>query len=122
MAAVEFIVIETEIFSKSISLKRFSMSSIVEIGTPDFPISPKDISSSESYPICVGRSNAIDNPLTPLSINFKYLLLDSFTDENPAYCLMVHSLSLYIFLYIPFSNGNSPNLFFDILKIKPLKN
>ena len=118
MEAVEFIVIETEISSRLIFSKRRSISSIVEIGTPDFPISPKDISSSESYPICVGKSNATDKPLTPFLISFKYLLFDSETDEKPAYCLIVHNLSWYIFLYIPFSKGNLPNLFFAILKIK----
>ena len=41
-------VIDKEICSKLILLNRASISSEVEIGTPDLPISPKDISSSES--------------------------------------------------------------------------
>ena len=92
------IVIETETFSRLISSNKDSISSGVDIGTPDLPISPKAISSLESYPICVGRSNATDSPVTPLSNSDKYLLFDSDTEEKPEYCLMVHNLLRYISL------------------------
>ena len=91
-------VIDTETFSKSILSNKDSISSGVDIGTPDLPISPEDISSSESYPICVGRSKATERPLTPLSNKDKYLSFDSDTDENPAYCRIVHNLLRYISL------------------------
>ena len=61
--AVEFIVIEIETLSKGMSLNKILISSIVHIGTPTFPISPADNSWSESYPVCVGRSNATDKPV-----------------------------------------------------------
>ena len=40
-------------------------SSNVHIGTPTLPTSPFERIWSESYPVWVGRSNAIDKPVTP---------------------------------------------------------
>ena len=40
VAAVEFMVIDVDIFSTGISLKSRSISWMVEIGTPTFPTSP----------------------------------------------------------------------------------
>ena len=83
-------------FSRGISWKRDSILSRVEIGTPTLPTSPSDILSSESKPICVGKSNATDKPITPFLRRYLNLLLDSFADVNPAYCLIVQSLDEYI--------------------------
>ena len=101
-------VIEVEILLRSIPLNSNSISSIVDIGTPTFPTSPSAIIWSESYPICVGKSNAIERPDTPFSIRYLYLLFDSAAEVIPLYCLIDHNLSVYILLYIPLVKGYFP--------------
>ena len=61
--AVALIVIEVEIMSSGIPSNNRSMSSIESIATPTLPTSPSAVGSSESYPICVGRSKATDSPV-----------------------------------------------------------
>jgi hypothetical protein len=63
--AVELMVIEVDTFPRGIRSNRTPMSSIESIATPTFPTSPEATGLSESYPICVGRSNATDNPVCP---------------------------------------------------------
>ena len=58
-------VMEVETSSSFIPSKSRSISSRLSIATPTLPTSPSDNSWSLSYPICVGRSNATLNPLTP---------------------------------------------------------
>ena len=41
------------------------MSSTESIATPVRPTSPSATGSSESYPSCVGRSNATERPVWP---------------------------------------------------------
>ena len=65
--AVAFIVIEVDTLPRGISSKSCSMSRRLLMGTPTLPTSPAAISSSESYPICVGKSNATDSPVWPAS-------------------------------------------------------
>ena len=89
MAAVELIVIETETDSSGSPSVRIRMSSIVAIATPAFPTSPRASGSSESYPICVGKSNAIERPVCPCSSRYRYRRLDSRADPNPAYWRIV---------------------------------
>jgi hypothetical protein len=36
-------------------------------GTPTLPTSPAAMGESGSYPVCVGRSKAIDRPVWPLA-------------------------------------------------------
>ena len=67
IAAVELMVIEVETLSKGISSKRISISFNESMATPTLPTSPSAKGSSESYPIWVGKSNATDNPVVPLS-------------------------------------------------------
>ena len=62
------IVIEVETPSSGIWSKQIRMSSIVSIGTPVRPTSPKQSGSSESRPSWVGRSKAIERPVEPFSI------------------------------------------------------
>jgi hypothetical protein len=65
MAAVALIVIEVETRSSGIPENSASMSSRLSIATPTRPTSPCASAWSESYPICVGRSNATLSPVTP---------------------------------------------------------
>jgi hypothetical protein len=65
MIAVALIVIDVETRPSGISSNRSAMSSSESMATPTFPTSPAASGWSESYPICVGRSNATLSPLTP---------------------------------------------------------
>ena len=65
-AAVALMVIEVFIFASGMPSKSASMSAMWLIGTPTLPTSPAAIGSSESKPVCVGRSKATLNPVWPL--------------------------------------------------------
>ena len=108
VVAGALIVIEVETLPKSIPENSTSISSSVSIGTPTLPTSPNESSLSESNPNCVGKSNATDNPVCPESNNSLNLSFVSFAVEKPAYCLIVHNLSLYIPLWIPRVYGGLP--------------
>ena len=56
------IVIEVETRSSGMPSKSAATSSSVSIATPTRPTSPSERGSSESSPICVGRSNATERP------------------------------------------------------------
>ena len=64
-AAGALIVIDVDTWSSGIPSNAVRMSSIVSIATPVRPTSPRQRGLSESRPSCVGRSNAIDNPVEP---------------------------------------------------------
>jgi hypothetical protein len=57
-----FIVMETEISLRGISLNKIFISSTESIATPAMPTSPTTLSWSESYPLWVAKSKATDNP------------------------------------------------------------
>ena len=63
VAAGPFIVIEVETCDKSISANRSSISASVSTATPARPTSPSDHSLSESRPMRVGISKAVDSPV-----------------------------------------------------------
>ncbi len=67
MDAGELIVMLVEIWSSGMSRSRISMSSSEDTATPHLPNSPSASGESESRPISVGRSKAIDMPVCPLS-------------------------------------------------------
>ena len=67
MGAVALIVIEVETRSSGMPSNSRRMSSTVSIATPVLPTSPSARGWSESYPICVGRSNATESPVWPCS-------------------------------------------------------
>jgi hypothetical protein len=67
MAAVALMVIDVDTLSSGIPSSRTSMSSRLSMATPTRPTSPIACGSSESYPICVGRSNATERPVVPRS-------------------------------------------------------
>ena len=58
-------VIEVEIFVRSMPAKSRSISSMESMATPTLPTSPMARGLSESRPIWVGRSKATDRPVVP---------------------------------------------------------
>ena len=69
---------EVFIFASGIWSKSASMSAMWLIGTPTLPTSPVAIGSSESYPVCVGRSKATLRPVCPLARLVRYSLLAAY--------------------------------------------
>ena len=71
------------------------MSSMVSMATPHFPTSPMLRTSSESRPMSVGRSKAVERPVLALVLDLaawsRYLnrLLVSSADPKPANWRMV---------------------------------
>ena len=63
MAAGELMVIEVVTSPSGIPSKRVSMSANESTATPQWPISPRDVGLSESWPIRVGMSKATDKPV-----------------------------------------------------------
>ena len=90
------IVIETEIFSRSMSAKRSSMSDRVSMATPPRPTSPWLMAWSESYPIRVGMSKSVDSPVCPCWIRYLKRLLVSAPVPKPAIWRMVQRRPRYM--------------------------
>src|SRR4029079_5129529 len=91
------------------------MLSIELIATPVLPTSPSEYGSSEFLPVCVGKSNARDNPVWPWSSRNLNLLLVSSALPNPLYCRIVQNLSLYMEGYSPLVYGYFPG--FSVLDL-----
>ena len=81
------------------------MSSMVSIATPTLPTSPLASGWSESYPICVGRSKAIDSPVCPRSRRKRRRRLVSRASPNPEYCRIVQKRLRYIVGWMPRVKG-----------------
>ena len=112
-AAGALIVCETVTSPIGMSAYKRCMSSIVEIATPHRPTSPAESASSESRPMSVGKSNAVESPVfafVPCVLLKRYLnrLLVSSADPKPANCRMVQRRERYIVLWTPRVNGNLP--------------
>ena len=67
IAAGALIVIDTVTSPRSIPPNSVSMSSSVSIATPSRPTSPSESAASESWPIRLGMSNAVESPVWPWS-------------------------------------------------------
>ena len=52
-------------------------------GTPTLPTSPSASSASGSYPVCVGRSKAIDRPVCPRARFVRYSSFEARAVEWP---------------------------------------
>jgi hypothetical protein len=107
-AAGPLIVIDVVVAAKSMSAYRSAMSSIESTATPQRPTSPNDHSSSESRPMRVGRSNAVDRPSPPwarMSLNRR---LVSSAVPKPANIRIVHNFDRYIDAYGPRVYGYWP--------------
>ncbi len=59
------IVIDVDTLSSGSPWNSVRMSAMESMATPTLPTSPRAMASSESYPICVGRSNATLRPPVP---------------------------------------------------------
>src|SRR5207302_820094 len=78
MAAGELIVIDVVTSARSMPANRSSTSARVSTATPQRPTSPRAWGSSESRPIRVGRSKAVDSPSPPARrISWKRTLVSS---------------------------------------------
>ena len=66
-AAGELIVMLVETLSSGIPSSNTSISLREDTATPHFPNSPSASGASVSYPIKVGRSNAMERPVCPFS-------------------------------------------------------
>jgi hypothetical protein len=107
-AAGALIVIDVETRSRGMPPNTVSMSARESIATPTWPTSPAARSSSESRPIWVGRSNAVERPGWPWPRrNLKRSLVASGV-PNPAYWRIVHGRARYMVGWIPRVNGCSP--------------
>ena len=83
------------------------------MATPQRPTSPAESGSSESRPIRVGRSNAVESPvlaLVPLAFSSRYLnrRFVSSADPKPANCLIVQRRLRYMVGCTPRVKGYSP--------------
>ena len=100
-AAGELIVIEVVTEPRSMPAKRSSMSARVSTATPHLPTSPSASGSSESRPIRVGRSNAVERPSPPAASSSRKRWLVSSAVPKPANIRMVQSFERYIEAYGP---------------------
>ena len=107
-AAGALIVIDVLTRSSGIPSNMSSMSASESIATPTCPTSASAFGSSESMPICVGRSNATDSPVCPCPSRNLNRSFDSFAVPNPAYWRIVHSRPRYIVGCTPRVYGYSP--------------
>jgi hypothetical protein len=105
IAAAPLMVSETVIFFRSMPSKAISKSRRVSIDMPTRPISPSASGSSESRPICVGRSKATLRPVWPLAIRYLKRWLVSAGLPKPAYWRMVHGCLRYISRWMPRVKG-----------------
>ena len=58
-------VIDVVTSASGILSNRISMSRSVSTATPHIPTSPSDRGESESYPMRVGKSKAVESPVCP---------------------------------------------------------
>ena len=65
IAAGALIVIDTDTSPRSMPANSVRMSSVVSIATPSRPTSPNERTWSESWPIRLGMSKAVDRPVWP---------------------------------------------------------
>ena len=101
IAAGPLTVMEVETEDRSMSAKRSSMSTSVSTATPARPTSPRARRSSESQPMSVGMSKAVESPVPPaLSSSLKRRFVSSAVPK-PANMRIVHSRDRYIEGYTP---------------------
>ncbi len=67
IAAGALMVIDTVTSPRSMPANSVCMSSSVSMATPSRPTSPSERMWSESWPIRLGMSNAVDSPVWPWS-------------------------------------------------------
>jgi hypothetical protein len=90
--AGRLMVMDVDTLPMSMPEKRVSMSARLSTATPSRPTSPSERGSSESRPISVGRSKAVDRPVWPCSSRYLKRSLVSLAVLCPANMRMVHGL------------------------------
>ncbi len=100
--------LEVDTRSSGIPSSSLRMSASVSMATPTRPTSPAAMLASESYPICVGRSKAVERPVWPASRRSLKRVLVSSAVPKPAYWRMVQKRPRYMVGWIPRVNGYSP--------------
>ncbi len=100
-AAGALIVIDVDTSSKGIPSNIASTSDAESIDTPTRPTSPAARASSESRPICVGRSNATDSAACPWPIRNRNRRLVSSPVPKPAYCRIDQGRPAYMSRWMP---------------------
>ena len=96
IAAVELIVIDVDTSARGMPSNSARTSSTESIATPTFPTSPAALRSSESRPICVGRSKATERPVWPAARSALNRAFVAFALPNPAYWRIVQRRPRYI--------------------------
>src|SRR5574337_388653 len=94
--AGELMVMEDVTSPSGMPSNSVSMSASESMATPHLPTSPAEEGWSESYPIKVGRSKAVDSPIWPCSSRYLNRRLVSTAVPYPANIRMVQSLPRYI--------------------------
>ena len=101
-------VIDVDTRSSGMPASSLRMSSSVSIATPTRPTSPAAMEWSLSYPICVGRSKAVESPVCPAARRSLKRSLVSSAVPKPAYWRIVQKRPRYIVGWMPRVKGNSP--------------
>ena len=96
MGAVALIVIDVVTRSSGMPSISRRMSSMLSMATPVLPTSPSARGWSESYPICVGRSNATDRPVWPWFSRYRKRAFVSAAAPIPAYWRIVQTRPRYM--------------------------
>src|SRR5512140_2272808 len=108
IAAGPLIVIEVVTLSSGIPSKRISMSFSESMATPHIPTSPLARGESESYPMSVGKWNAVESPVWPCERRNLNRAFVSSAEPNPANCRIVHNRPRYIVGCTPRVYGYCP--------------
>ena len=108
IGAGALMVIDVETRSRGMPSKTVSMSASESIATPTWPTSPAARSSSESRPIWVGRSKAVERPGWPCESRKLNRSFVASGVPNPAYWRIVHGRPRYMVGWMPRVNGYSP--------------
>ena len=100
-AAGALIVIDVDTASSGMPSNIASMSASESMATPTRPTSPSARGSSESRPIWVGRSNAVESAACPWSIRNRKRRLVSSAVPKPAYWRIDHGRPRYMSRWMP---------------------
>ena len=96
MAAGELMVIDVVTAPRSTPANRSRTSARVSTATPHLPTSPSASGSSESRPMSVGRSKAVERPVPPAASMLWNRSFVSWAVPKPANWRMVHRFDWYI--------------------------
>ena len=101
-------VIDVVTWSSGMPPKSTSMSRSVSTATPHMPTSPSERGESESYPINVGKSKAVERPVCPSASRYLKRWFVCSGVPKPANMRMVQSRPRYIVGCTPRVKGYCP--------------